>query len=90
MQKRHSSLFVLTVLISVFAQPATSAPFPHTPESRPVPGVGMSGTEVLANYGQPTSGLVVEGGGNTGLGVWEFGTFRVFLHGGQVVLSRRW
>ncbi|MEM6985222.1 MAG: hypothetical protein AAF499_01680 [Pseudomonadota bacterium] len=90
MHTRLTQLIALAGIVVLSAQPASSAPFPHTPEQRPVPAIGTSEADVLANFGRPTEGLVTQAIGGAQTSVWDFGTFRVFLRDGRVVESRRW
>lgn len=59
---------------------------PSYPE-RPVPQIGDSSQLVLSYYGSPAKKIA---GNNQGTEVWDYGTFRLFMHNDKVAFSRVW
>jgi len=59
---------------------------PSYPE-RPVPQVGDSTEYVLSFYGAPAKKISSK---NDGAEVWDYGTFRLFMHDNKVAFSRVW
>ncbi|MEM7376269.1 MAG: hypothetical protein AAF460_02075 [Pseudomonadota bacterium] len=90
MHIRHLGTVTFAAFVALASPSALASAFPHTPETRPVPRAGALAADVLATYGRPTEQLVTQGFGDSGVSVWDFGTFRVYLKDGRVVESRRW
>jgi len=59
---------------------------PSYPE-RPVPQIGDSSQLVLSYYGAPATKISSD---NEGAEVWDYGTFRLFIHNDKVAFSRVW
>jgi len=59
---------------------------PTYPE-RPVPQIGDSSQRVLSYYGEPAKKI---NSASSGAEVWDYGTFRLFMHNDRVAFSRVW